>query len=353
MHDQINSRANTILWVLFAASALLFVIASSNVANLVLARTLRRESELAMRSALGASTAALRRSLLAESLVLCGSGVTAALLIAAPMVAILGRYAARFSVRADDLHLDFSLVWFGVGLALVASIFLAYIPRLPSTKASPAFAIDGRWNAQRHRLQSPPAHLRCHADHRLVPAAVGRGPAAADALRLESKRPPFDTSHVLAINLPPMSYGRTPQQQQDFNHEVVRRVSALPGVKSVATGFSVPWRDSQGLSISFAFAVHGATRKNGDEDLRARFRSVSPGFFSTLGMPILEGRDFRDGDKDGSDRVVIISKSVADGLFPGQEAMGRTMRWTDGVIKFIGIGYDQPPHYWRSARLRR
>jgi ABC-type antimicrobial peptide transport system permease subunit len=121
---------------------------------------------------------------------------------------------------------------------------------------------------------------------------------------------------------------------------VVRRVSALPGVKSVATGFSVPWRDSQGLSISFAFAVQGATRKNGDEDLRAKFRSISSGFFSTLGVPILEGRDFGDSDKNGSDRVVIISKSVADRLFPGQEAIGRTMRWTDGVMKFIGISYD-------------
>src|SRR5580698_100566 len=93
MHDQINSRANTILWVLFGASGLLFVIASSNVANLVLARTVRRESELAVRAALGASTRALRRSLLAESLVLCGSGALLAVMIAIPMVSVLGHYA--------------------------------------------------------------------------------------------------------------------------------------------------------------------------------------------------------------------------------------------------------------------
>src|SRR6202046_2104562 len=135
MHDQINSRANTILWVLFAASGLLFVIACSNVANLVLARTVRRESELVVRTALGAGTAALRRSLLAESLVLCVSGVLAALLLAWPMVAVLGRYAARFSVRADGLALDFNLVWFGIALALVAAIFLALIPRLPAGDA--------------------------------------------------------------------------------------------------------------------------------------------------------------------------------------------------------------------------
>ena len=117
MHDQINSRANTILWVLFAAAGLLFVIACSNVANLVLARTVRRESELAVRSALGASTAALRRSLLAESLVLCGSGVLAALLLAWPMVAVLGRYAARFSVRADGMTARFQpgVVWHCAG----------------------------------------------------------------------------------------------------------------------------------------------------------------------------------------------------------------------------------------------
>jgi ABC-type antimicrobial peptide transport system permease subunit len=132
MHDQINSRANTILWVLFAAAGLLFVIASSNVANLVLARTVRRESELAVRAALGASRGVLRRSLLAESLVLCGSGAIAAVLIAIPMVAELAHYAARFSVRANDMKLDFSLVWFGVGLALAAAVFLAFIPRLPS-----------------------------------------------------------------------------------------------------------------------------------------------------------------------------------------------------------------------------
>src|ERR1700678_3265118 len=135
MHDQINSRANTVLWVLFAASGLLFVIACSNVANLILARTVRRESELAVRSALGANAVAVGRSLLAESLVLCGSGVLAALILAWPMVAVLGRYAARFSVRAEGLKLDFTLVWFGIALALTAAVFLALIPRLPSGSA--------------------------------------------------------------------------------------------------------------------------------------------------------------------------------------------------------------------------
>jgi predicted permease len=157
---------------------------------------------------------------------------------------------------------------------------------------------------------------------------------------LESTRPPFDTTHVLAVNLPVLTYGKTPEQVQDFYREVVRRVSTLPGVQQVSTGFSVPWRDEQGLNISFAFAVQGAKRENGMGDWHAKFRSVSPGFFGTLGMPLVEGRDFRPGDKDGSERVVIVSQSVAKSLFPGQDPLNRELSWTDGVMKFIGISYE-------------
>jgi len=340
MHDQINARANTVLWVLFAASALLFIIACSNVANLVLARTVRRESELAVRTALGASTRALRRSLLAESLVMCGSGVLAAIALAVPMVSILGKYAARFSVRADGLKLDFSLIWFGIALALVAAVFLAYIPRLPSAEvtrglglASAGTRITGGGNRR----------LRIFAVTQIAASFLllaGAGVLMRTLYTLEKTRPPFDSAHVLAINLPVISYGRTPEQIRNFDRDVKQRVAAIPGVESVATGFSVPWRDSQGLNISFQFAVQGATKKNGEDDPRAKFRSVSPNFFATMGMPLIEGRDFRDTDRQGTERVVIISQSLANTLFPGQEALGRELRWTDGVMKFIGISYE-------------
>ena len=340
MHDQINSRANTILWVLFAASGLLFVIACSNVANLVLARTVRREPELAVRSALGASTATLRRSLLAESLVLCGSGVLAALIIAAPMVAVLARYASRFSVRAEGMTLDFSLVWFGIVLALIAAVFLAFIPRLPSADTSRGPGLTG---SDVRVTGGSSRRLRIFAVTQITASFLllaGAGVLMRTLYVLEKTQPPFDTASVLAVNLPVMSYGRTPEQVRDFYHDVQRRVSTLPGVEHVSSGFSVPWRDEQALGISFAFAVEGATRKNGQDDLRARFRSISPGFFGTLGMPVLQGRDFRDTDRNGSERVVIVSQSVAQMLFPGQDAINRELRWTDSVMKFIGISYE-------------
>jgi len=340
MHDQINSRANTVLWVLFAAAGLLFVIACSNVANLVLARTVRRESELAVRSALGANTAALRRSLLAESLVLCGSGVVAALLLAWPMVAVLGRYAARFSVRADGLTLDFSLVWFGIALALTAAVFLALIPRLPSGNAPLAAGLTTggtRVTGGSNRRLRIFAVMQIAASFLLL---TGAAVLMRTLYTLEQTRPPFDTSRVLAVNLPVMSYGKTPEQVENFYRDVQRRVSALPGVAHVSTGFSVPWRDDQALDISFTFAATGATRQNGIDDWRAKFRSVSPGYFETLGLPLLQGRDFRDTDKNGAERVVIVSQSFAKTLFPGQNVLNRELRWTDPVMKFIGISLE-------------
>ena len=338
MHDQINSKANTILWILFAASGLLFVIASSNVANLVLARTVRREPELAIRSALGASTAVLRRSLLAESLVLCGTGVIAAIALAIPMVNILGHYASRFSVRANDLTLDFSLVWFGIALALVAAVFLAFIPRLPSPN-TPQGGLSGRGarvaggSSRRLRIF---AVIQIAASFLLL---VGACVLMKTLFVLEQTRPPFDSSSVLAINLPVMNYGKTPEQVNLFYQELERRVAAIPGVEQVASGFAAPWRDERGLNISFAFSAQGAHRPDG-QDFRAKFRPISPGFFATFGVPIQAGRDFNDGDKAGSEPVVIISQSLANLLYPGQNPLNRELKWTDGVMKFVGISYE-------------
>ncbi|HTV58956.1 MAG TPA: ADOP family duplicated permease [Verrucomicrobiae bacterium] len=341
LHDQINSNAQTILWVLFGAAGLLFVIACSNVANLILARSVRRESELAIRSALGATRSVLRRSLLAESIVMCGSGALAGVLIAAPMVSVLGRYAARFSVRALDLKLSSNLVWIGIALALVAAIFLAFVPRLPSSDASHGLGLSSsgvRVTSGSNRRLRLFAVTQITASFLLL---AGAGALVKTLLVLEKTQAPFDTAHVLALDLPVMTYGRTPEQVREFYRNVQQRVSSLPGVERVSSGFSVPWRDTRGLNIGFTFAAEGAPRENGQDDWRARFRSVSPGYFDTLGIPVIEGRDFRDTDRDGSERVVIISESVAQKLFPGVDPVNRHIWWTDGVMKFIGISYDQ------------
>ena len=337
LRDQITSRAKTVLLVLLAASVLVFVIACSNVANLILARTVRREGELAIRAAVGANTAALRRTLLAESLLLCGAGAALGILIARPMVAVLARYASRFSVRALDLTVDSSMLWVGAVLAVVAAVLLAFVPRLPSSDTSQGFGLAGgslRVTGSASRRQRVFAVTQIAASFVLL---AGAAMLVKTLLALQAAPTPFDTRHVLAINVPVMSYGRTPEQVTGFYTETMRRITALPGVEGVAVGTAVPWRDARSFGFGLGFSADGHVRGPGEEDPRARLRVISPGFFAALGVPIIAGRDFEDGDIRGREQVVIVSQSLARRMFPNQDAVNRHMMWTDPVIKFIDI----------------
>jgi putative ABC transport system permease protein len=337
LRDQITSSARTVLLVLMAASALIFVIACSNVANLILARSVRREGELAIRASLGASTGALRRTLLAESLLLCGAGAILGVLLARPMVSLLARYAARFSVRALDLTVDASLLWVGVGLALAAAVLLAFVPRLPSTNAANGFGLSSgtvRITAGTNR------RLRIFAVTQIAASFVllaGAGMLLTALLALQSTRTGFDMRNVLAVNVPVMSYGRTPDQVVGFYKEAMKRISELPGVERVAVGTVVPWRDAGAFGPGFEFTVEGYAKADGEEDPRARFRTVSPGFFDAIGVPIIGGRDFSDADRRDADPVVIVSQSVAQRMFPNQDAVNRRLMWTDPVMQFIDV----------------
>jgi len=337
LRDQITSRARTVLWVLLAASVLVFVIACSNVANLILARTVRREGELAIRAALGASGGALRRTLLAESLLLCGAGAGLGVLSARPMVGILARYAARFSVRALDLTVDSSMLWVGAGLALVAAALLAFVPRLPSSAAAHGLGLS---SGSLRIAGGTSRRLRAFAVIQIAASFVllaGAGMLLKTLIALQSVQTGFDMPRVLAINVPVMSYGRTPDQITGFYKEAIRRVSELPGVDRVAVGTVVPWRDAGNFGPGFEFSADGHVRAPAEEDPRAQFRTVSPGFFAALGVPVIAGRDFTDADRRGSELVVIVSQSLAQRMFPNQEAVNRHVMWTDPVMKFIGV----------------
>jgi putative ABC transport system permease protein len=338
LRDQIISPARTVLLVLLAASALVFIIACSNVANLILARSVRREGELAIRAALGASTGALRRTLLAESLLLCGAGAILGVAIARPMVAVLARYAARFSVRALDLSVDASLLWVGVSLALVASVLLAFVPRLPSADASSGLGLS---SGSVRITTGTNRRLRLFAMTQIAASFVllaGAGMLLTTLFSLQAVRTGFNTRNVLAVNVPIVSYTRPPEQTAAFYKEALRRIGELPGVERAAVGTIVPWRDAGTFGPGFQFSVEGYAKANGEEDPRARFRTISPGFFGSLGVPIIAGRDFTEADARDAERVVIVSQSVAQRMFPTQDALNRRLMWTDPVMKFIDVG---------------
>ncbi|HVH55086.1 MAG TPA: ADOP family duplicated permease [Vicinamibacterales bacterium] len=337
LRDQITSPARTVLLVLLAASALVFVIACSNVANLILARSVRREGELAVRAALGASNGALRRTLLAESLLLCGAGALFGVVIAQPAVAVLARYASRFSVRALDLTVDASVLWVGVVLALVAAVLLAFVPRLPSAEAANGLGLS---SGSLRMTTGTGRRLRVFAVTQIAASFVllaGAGMLLVTLFSLQRAQTGFNMRNVLALNVPILSFERPPDQVALMYKEAIRRISQLPGVERVAVGTIVPWRDAGGFGPGFQFTAEGYAKANGEEDPRARFRTVSPGFFAALGVPLIAGRDFNEGDRRDAERVVIISQSVAKRMFPTQDALNRHLMWTDPVMSFIGV----------------
>ncbi|HZU26279.1 MAG TPA: ADOP family duplicated permease [Bryobacteraceae bacterium] len=337
LRDQITAKARTVLLVLLAASALVFIIACSNVANLVLARTVRREGELAIRAALGAGTAALRRALLAESLLLCVAGAAVGLAIASPMVSILARYAARFSVRALELRVDSTLLWTGGLLAVIAAVLLAYVPRLPGAGSTAGFSLA---NSNLRITGSTTRRLRAFVVVQIAASFLllaGAGVLVKTLLSLQAAQTGMDVRRVLVLNVPAVSYGKTPDQIVQFYKEAIRRVEALPAVDRVAVGIVTPWRDADSFGLGFDFTADGHLHGPGEQDPRAQFRTVSPGFFAALGVPLIAGRDFNDNDRRGSEPVVIVSQTLANRMFPNGDALNRHVRWTDPVMKFIDV----------------
>ena len=276
LQEQIASPARTILLVLMAAAAVVFIIACSNVANLILARSVRREAELAVRAALGAGRGALRRTLLAESLVLCAAGAGLGLFLAGPLVKVAGNYAARFSIRALESTVDASVLWLGAGLALLAAVLLAYIPRLPSSDRSSGLGLAG---GGVRITRGTNRRLRIFATTQIACAFVllaAAGMLVTTLTALQTANTGYDLRHVLAIDLPDrLGPGLRDSSRGAVLQEVARRIGELPGVEGVAMGESVPWRDRSTTRLQFV--AKGYQPANGEENPTGRLHYVSPG----------------------------------------------------------------------------
>ena len=336
LRDQIAAPARPVLLILLASAAVVFIIACSNVANLILARSVRREGELAVRAALGASRGALRRTLLAESLVLCGAGAVLGVLLARPMVAVVASFAARFSVRALEVTVDSSMLWVGATLAIAAAVLLAYVPRLPQGQnpTGPGLGAGG--------IRITPAtnrRLTIFATTQVAFSFVllaGAATLLATLIALRSVNTGYDMEQVLAVDLPMRALAASTDKDFAFYEEVTRKVSVLPGVEGVSMGSFTPWRDAGrfGGAAGITFGADGFTPANGEENPRARLRIVAPDFFHVMGVPLLAGRDFTPEDRRGTkdapaEQVVIVSQSLAQRLYPNGEALNHKLWWID------------------------
>ena len=340
LRDQLTAPARTILLVLLGAAAVVFVIACSNVANLILARSVRREGELAVRAALGASDGALRLTLLAESLILCGAGAVLGVMLARPLVAVVAAFAARFSVRALEVSVDSTLPWVGAGLAMAAAVLLAYIPRLPSAYGSSPVSTWVRRPGP--GLQPGGARITAGTNRRLRLFATaqiafsfvllaGAGMLLVTLIALQTANTGLNLRQVLVLDVPPNSIAIRDDQEMAFYQEMTRRIDGLPGVDGVAVGSFAPWRDAGSLP-RFPYRVEGHAPAEGEDNPHARLRIVAPRFFSVLGLPVLAGREFTDDDRAGNEPVVIVSQSIADRLFPNGRAVNGRLWWTDPIF---------------------
>jgi predicted permease len=325
LRDQIAAPARTVLLVLLLTAAVVFVIACSNVANLILARSVRREGELAVRAALGAGSGALRRTLLAESLVLCGAGAILGVLLAQPMVTMISAYAARFSIRALEVRADASVLWVGAGLSLAAAVLLAYVPRLPSSQSEAGLGLASgtlRMTAGTNR------RLRLFATMQIACSFVllaGASTLLTTLVTTQTTKTGYTKiSHVIAIDVPAQALGVPMTGGAGFFREAAQRIGELPGVEAASFGNVVPWRDPGAFGGSAPVTAEGYTLANGEEPPLGRIRTAGPHFFKALGIPLLGGREFTAAEREP---VAIVSQMAAQRLFPDGEALNRHVAW--------------------------
>lgn len=336
------SSVRPALLVLLVAVGLVLLVACANVANLLLARATARRKELALRAALGAGRAHLIRQLLTESLVLSVIGGAAGLLVGAWLLRVLLAVASG-SVpipRLSHVHLDPWMAAFAIGLSMVTGLAFGL---------APAASI---WHLQAHDAlkegaRGTSADRRRH--HAFVVAEVafalvllmGAGLMLRSFWQLTHVDPGFRAGHVLTMKavLPSGTY-QSDTQRTTFFRDAVARLDALPGVQAAS---AVSYLPMGGLGSATKFFVNDRPQPPAGEWPTTDVRAVSPGYFRSMGIPMLRGRDFSAHDTADAPAVVIINQTLARTFWPGQNPLGRHLTYSWGTlipVEVVGVVGD-------------
>jgi putative ABC transport system permease protein len=326
LYEQMVGTIRPVLLMLSAAVGFVLLIACGNVANLLLARSETRRTELALRSALGAGRGRLVRQLLTESLVLALFGAAFGLLLAFWGLDVLRTLRPDGLPRLEAIQLDSGVLLFTAAAALLTGLVFGTAPALYAsrTRISETLKEGGR-------AVSPVAGRRLRGA--LVSAQValslvlliGAGLQVRSLSRLLDVDPGIDTSNVLSfqISLPERRYPEGPAQVAYFE-KAVEAVRTLPGVASAAAISAVPLSGEQ---IIFSLEeIEGKPRAAPGDQQSAHWNEVTPDYFATVRLPLKRGRLFGPGDRAGSPRVMLINESFARRMFPGEDPIGRRMR---------------------------
>jgi putative ABC transport system permease protein len=317
--ERLLGDASKALWILMGAVGLVLLIACGNIANLLLARTAEREREFAVRAAIGASRHRVIRQLLTESLLLSLVGSITGVLLAMACMHLVLPFGGDSIPRVRRAGIDGSVLVFSIVLALVTSVLFSLAPALQLAKVELVISLkEGTHSIARGHDRLRSALVIGQIALGLV-LLSGAGMLTASFLYLRSRDPGFKPDHLLIfrVSLPEAPYSRA--KQVDFYDRLLERLARLPGVQSAAGGGPLPLSGNQ-MSVAFNIPERPSAPANRPHSDMA---IVTPGYFRTLGIPLLHGRHFTQRDDAKSAQVVIVNKAFADKFFPGEDTIGK------------------------------
>ena len=322
LRDETIRDAASGLWLVFGAVSLLLLLACTNVANLFLVRATERSREIALRAALGAGRGRIARQLITETMLYAGAGGLLGAGLSYIGVALVRAWAPADLPRINDLQVDVRVLLFAFAVAMISGLVFGAGPAWRARRTNFTAVLRGSSTATAGRPQLRQRALLVVVQTAMAAMLVAGAALLANSLRhLSNVDPGFDPSNVawLDLSLPERSYpGAAPKIA--FFDELLRRTRSLPGLESIAV---VQGRPLGGGNSIASVAAEGRLPANGEQPARVPFHVVSPGYFQTMRIPILDGRDFSESDRATSERMAVVSRAFADRFWPGERAVGR------------------------------
>ncbi|MGZ7057172.1 MAG: ABC transporter permease, partial [Candidatus Angelobacter sp.] len=339
------------LMLLLGAVGFLLLIACANVSNLILSRGMQRQSEIAIRAALGASRARILRQLLIESLLLSCVGGVAGLLLAVYGVDAYRAFAPTNLPRINELHVDPAIAWVAIAVSSLAGMLCGLAPALHTSRPDMTLAMKERLStaagASRRRFSLRGALVVIEVALALV-LLDGSALMVRSMVRLLSVDAGFRTDHVLTaeLNLPQSRYA-TADSRRIFVQQLLNTLHSNEQLKNAALSDSSALADNLKMMM-FDRGTLGA----GDQSTTLQMRSVAPGYFETLHISLIAGRFFTERDGKGATRVAIINEAMVRRYFPGQDPLGKVLRFgpdPDDQCQIAGIVANTRDVHLRAA----
>jgi predicted permease len=345
LKDDLVRKGRTTFLTLLGAAGLVLLIACANVANMLLARLLKLSRELAIRSALGAGKWALVRQVLAESVLLSLGGAILGLMVAPSALALLTKFAERFTTRSGEIRMDIPVLLFTFLIAVATGVLFGLVPAL-SLSANSAEALKqsgGRASASRTGSRMRNALVIAQVAISFV-LLIGAGLMIRSFERMMSVNPGVSVDHVLTMRLSPNFTKLAPPQTTALLKNVLQRVGAMSGVQSVALASNFPFGPNGiiGGPGAVAFQIEGRPASKGELAPLVDTTVVSSNYFDAVRQPILAGRGFTDHDDDKAPLVAVINQTMKNHRWPNEDPIGKRISFDQGQhwAQIVGIAGD-------------